>query len=232
MCTQLISLRDSHFSKTWHSAFYYLYNNHDKVFTDDSFVDDDTSFFGFSPQLRMIGSGQFAQVYQSQNYAIKVIDKHRLSNQQINHVHLEKHILQSVTHPFLVRLWGSCQTSHSFLLAMDYVPGGELFKRIQAKKKLSEQEAKFYAAEVVLAIEYLHTQDIIYRDLKPENIMLDSQGHIKLIDFGFAKIVHDVTSTLCGTPDYLAPEIIKARGYTRAVDWWALGVLIYEMLVG
>ena len=89
--------------------------------------------------------------------------------------------------------------------------------------------ARFYAAEVVLGFEYLHSKDIIYRDLKPENILLDHLGHVKITDFGFAKHVPDVTWTLCGTPDYLAPEIIQSKGYGKAVDWWALGVLIYEV---
>ncbi len=92
--------------------------------------------------------------------------------------------------------------------------------------------AQFYAAEVILALQHLHDHNIIYRDLKPENILLARDGHIRLTDFGFAKVVSELTWTLCGTPDYLAPEIVMSRGYSRAVDWYAVGVLIYEMLVG
>ena len=92
--------------------------------------------------------------------------------------------------------------------------------------------AKFYAAEVTLALEYLHSHNIIYRDLKPENLLLDRHGHLKITDFGFAKEVRDITWTLCGTPDYLAPEVVSSKGYNKSVDWWSLGILIFEMLCG
>ncbi|KAG0945315.1 hypothetical protein G6F57_001974 [Rhizopus arrhizus] len=188
---------------------------------------------------KKIGSGNYAQVYLAENtidkrhYAIKAIDKKLIvSEKQTRHAHDEKSILTTVDHPFLVKLWGTFQTNKHLCLVTDYVTGGELFRVMQKKKKLSEQEAKFYTAEIILALEYLHSLNIVYRDLKPENIILDAAGHIKLVDFGLAKVVKDTTFTLCGTPDYLAPEIIRARGYTGAVDWWSLGVLIYEMLVG
>jgi serine/threonine protein kinase len=118
-------------------------------------------------------------------------------------------------------------------MLLDYVPGGELFSYLRAAERFSNHMGIFYAAEIVSALEYLHAQNIVYRDLKPENILLEACGHIRITDFGFAKRIPDgFTYTLCGTPEYLAPEIIQGRGHGKAVDWWALGVLIFEMLVG
>lgn len=186
-----------------------------------------------------VGTGSFARVHLAQSkindkyYAIKAINKKDLvSRRQVEHAQNERYILGSVSHPFIVKLWGTFQSESHVFLVMDYIPGGELFRQIRTKKGFTEEHAKFYAAEVMLALEYLHTQDVAYRDLKPENILIDHRGHIKLTDFGFAKKVTDITWTVCGTPDYLAPEIIRSQGYTKAVDWWSLGVLIYEMLTG
>lgn len=117
-------------------------------------------------------------------------------------------------------------------MVQEYVIGGELFRHLRKAGRFTGDTARFYAAEIVLALEYLHSKDIIYRDLKPENILLDSRGYIKIADFGFAKKVQDRTWTLCGTPEYLAPEIIQSKGHGKAVDWWALGILIFEMLAG
>lgn len=119
-------------------------------------------------------------------------------------------------------------------MKLDYCPGGEIFSYLRRARRFNEYTSQFYAAEITLTIEYLHeVEGVAYRDLKPENILLDADGHIKLVDFGFAKQVGNrETYTLCGTPDYLAPEVIHNSGHGLAVDWWALGVLIYEFLVG
>jgi serine/threonine protein kinase len=117
-------------------------------------------------------------------------------------------------------------------MLMEYVIGGELFSQLRKVGRFRNDTARFYAAEIVLAFQYLHTMNIVYRDLKPENLLIDKQGHMKITDFGFAKVVEDRTWTLCGTPEYLAPEIIQSKGHGKGVDWWALGLLIYEMLAG
>jgi protein kinase X len=117
-------------------------------------------------------------------------------------------------------------------MLLEYVCGGELFTYLRNAGRFSCSTALFYASEIVLSLEYLHSLSFVYRDLKPENLLLDRQGHLKITDFGFAKKLEDRTWTLCGTPEYLAPEIIQSKGHNKAVDWWALGILVYEMLVG
>jgi len=117
-------------------------------------------------------------------------------------------------------------------MLMEYVPGGEIFSHLRRAGRFSNETTRFFAASIVLAMQYLHSKDIVYRDLKPENLLLDLKGYLKITDFGFAKQVTDRTWTLCGTPEYLAPEIIQSKGHGKGVDWWALGILIYEMLAG
>ncbi|KAG0764307.1 hypothetical protein G6F16_006964 [Rhizopus arrhizus] len=189
--------------------------------------------------LRTLGTGSFGRVHLSRSkhnhryYAIKVLKKSEIVRlKQVEHTNNEKHILETTANPFMVNLWGTFQDDINLYMVMDYVPGGELFSILRKAKRFPDHVARFYAAEVVLVIEYLHSKNIIYRDLKPENILIDANGHIKITDFGFAKYVPDVTWTLCGTPDYLAPEVIQSKGYGKAVDWWSLGILIFEMLAG
>ncbi|KAG8513686.1 cAMP-dependent protein kinase catalytic subunit PRKX [Galemys pyrenaicus] len=168
-----------------------------------------------------------------QFFALKVMsipDVIRLKQEQ--HVHNEKAVLQEVSHPFLVQLLWTGHDNQRLYMLLEFVPGGELFSYLRARGRFPGSAGQFYAAEVVCALEYLHARRIAYRDLKPENILLDRAGHVKLTDFGFAKKLVDRTWTLCGTPEYLAPEVIQSKGHGRAVDWWALGVLIFEMLSG
>ncbi|KGQ95720.1 cAMP-dependent protein kinase type 2 [Candida albicans SC5314] len=189
--------------------------------------------------MRTLGTGSFGRVHlvrsvhNGRYYAIKVLKKHQVVKmKQVEHTNDERRMLKLVEHPFLIRMWGTFQDSKNLFMVMDYIEGGELFSLLRKSQRFPNPVAKFYAAEVTLALEYLHSHDIIYRDLKPENILLDRNGHIKITDFGFAKEVSTVTWTLCGTPDYIAPEVITTKPYNKSVDWWSLGVLIFEMLAG
>ncbi|KAI5296326.1 camp-dependent protein kinase catalytic subunit [Ascosphaera acerosa] len=188
---------------------------------------------------RTLGTGSFGRVHLVQSrhnqrfYAIKVLKKEQVVRmKQVEHTNDERRMLQRVKHPFLVTLWGTFQDPRNLYMVMDFVEGGELFSLLRKSTRFPNPVAKFYAAEVTLALEYLHNLNIIYRDLKPENLLLDRHGHLKITDFGFAKEVRDVTWTLCGTPDYLAPEVVSSKGYNKSVDWWSLGILIFEMLCG
>lgn len=189
--------------------------------------------------MRTLGTGSFGRVHlvrsvhNGRYYAIKVLKKQQIIKmKQVEHTNDERRMLKLVEHPFLIRMWGTFQDSKNLFMVMDYIEGGELFSLLRKSQRFPNPVAKFYAAEVALALEYLHSHDIIYRDLKPENILLDRNGHIKITDFGFAKEVSTVTWTLCGTPDYIAPEVITSKPYNKSVDWWSLGVLIFEMLAG
>ncbi|KAJ4200709.1 CAMP-dependent protein kinase type 1 [Fusarium falciforme] len=189
--------------------------------------------------LRTLGTGSFGRVHLVQSkhnqrfYAVKVLKKAQVVKmKQVEHTNDERRMLADVKHPFLITLWGTFQDIKNLYMVMDFVEGGELFSLLRKSGRFPNPVAKFYAAEVTLALEYLHSKNVIYRDLKPENLLLDRHGHLKITDFGFAKRVPDKTWTLCGTPDYLAPEVVSNKGYNKSVDWWSLGILIYEMLCG
>ncbi|KAL0227370.1 hypothetical protein P9112_014694 [Eukaryota sp. TZLM1-RC] len=188
---------------------------------------------------RIVGTGTFGSVYlalhkKSQQWcAVKVLNKmHIVQLKQTVHIMNERDILTKIQHPFIVNLLGTANSARDIYIIMEFVNGGELFTYLRRKRRFSVETARFYAAQIVLALEHLHSKNIVYRDLKPENLLLDSKGNLKICDFGFAKIVEDRTFTICGTPEYLAPEVIQNRGHGKGVDWWALGILLYEMMAG
>merc|ERR1719476_448712 len=161
--------------------------------------------------------------------------EHVVKRNQVEHTKTERSVLEAVSHPFIVTLHYAFQTPKKLYFVLEFCPGGELFFHLSRAGRFSEGRCRFYASEILLAIEYLHCLDIIYRDLKPENILLDEDGHVKLTDFGLSKEgIRDNYSakSMCGTPEYLAPEILNKVGHGKAVDWYSLGALVYEMLTG
>lgn len=193
--------------------------------------------------MRVIGKGSFGKVFLVQKkdtrdvFAMKVLKKdHVRKRKQIEHTRTERRILGTVRHPFIVGMHYAFQSPEKLYFVLDYCPGGELFFWLSREKRLAEHVARFYSAEITLALEHLHEKQVVYRDLKPENILLDGQGHVKLADFGLAKEgVEDGAAgafSLCGTPEYLAPEILDKRGHGLASDWWNLGMVLFEMLTG
>jgi len=189
--------------------------------------------------METLGTGTFGRVRLAQHkktgtyFALKILKKHEVIRlKQVEHVLSERAILNEINHPFIVTMSAAFQDARNLYMTLEYVIGGELFSHLRKAGRFSNETTRFYTSQIILGLEHLHSFDIVYRDLKPENLLLDQQGYIKITDFGFAKKVEDRTWTLCGTPEYLAPEIIQSKGHGKAVDWWALGVLIYEMLSG
>ncbi|XP_065324809.1 cAMP-dependent protein kinase catalytic subunit alpha-like isoform X3 [Gordionus sp. m RMFG-2023] len=190
-------------------------------------------------RVKTLGTGSFGRVILVQNkqskyfYAMKVLDKQKIVKlKQVEHTINEKRILQAINFPFLIHMENTFKDNSNIYMVLEYVPGGEMFLHLRKLNRFSEAHAKFYGSQIILSFEYLHSLDIVYRDLKPENLLICNTGYLKITDFGFAKRVKGRTWTLCGTPEYLAPEIILSKGYNKSVDWWALGVLLYEMVAG
>ncbi|KAI8628344.1 Pkinase-domain-containing protein [Xylariaceae sp. FL1651] len=192
--------------------------------------------------LKVVGKGSFGKVMQVRKkdtnriYALKTIRKaHIISRSEVAHTLAERSVLAQINNPFIVPLKFTFQSPEKLYFVLAFVNGGELFHHLQKEQRFDVNRARFYTAELLCALECLHGFNVIYRDLKPENILLDYQGHIALCDFGLCKLDmkdEDRTNTFCGTPEYLAPELLMGQGYNKTVDWWTLGVLLYEMLTG
>lgn len=192
--------------------------------------------------LKVIGRGSFGKVMQVKKrgddavYAMKILKKKAIvQRNQVEHTLAERKILEALKHPFLMTLRYAFQTETKLYFVLDYYVGGELFFHLKKKRRFTEQEARIIVAETALALGHLHSLDVIYRDLKPENVLLDDRGHACLTDFGLSKDLgpdNQEAKTFCGTPEYLAPEIVRNKGHSKPVDWWALGILLYELTVG
>nr|XP_036869773.1 RAC-beta serine/threonine-protein kinase isoform X1 [Manis javanica]XP_036869774.1 RAC-beta serine/threonine-protein kinase isoform X1 [Manis javanica]XP_036869775.1 RAC-beta serine/threonine-protein kinase isoform X1 [Manis javanica]XP_036869777.1 RAC-beta serine/threonine-protein kinase isoform X1 [Manis javanica] len=192
--------------------------------------------------LKLLGKGTFGKVILVREkatghyYAMKILRKEVIiAKDEVAHTVTESRVLQNTRYPFLTALKYAFQTHDRLCFVMEYANGGELFFHLSRERVFTEERARFYGAEIVSALEYLHSKDVVYRDIKLENLMLDKDGHIKITDFGLCKegISDGATmKTFCGTPEYLAPEVLEDNDYGRAVDWWGLGVVMYEMMCG
>ena len=193
--------------------------------------------------VKVLGTGAFGKVSLVYNeelqryFAMKSLKKDYIKKyQQTKHTKEERYIMEKIDYPFISKLYYAFQTKKSLFMITEFMAGGEMFHHLHECGHFDENRARFYIAELVLAIDHLHKNNILYRDLKPENILLDEIGHIKLTDFGLSKIMNNIekdkTYTVCGTPIYVAPEVLTGKGYNKLVDWWSLGVLLYEFLAG
>jgi len=197
-----------------------------------------------------IGKGGFAKVFQVRKnsgkdigtyYAMKVVKKLTAlkTPKDTTHQKTERHVLESARHPFLIEMKYAFQTNDRLYMVLEFAQGGELYNLLERHHTLSEQWAAFYLSEITVGLSYLHGIGVIYRDLKPENVLIGAKGHVKLTDFGLAKLIEKdkngdfgTTNTFCGTIEYMAPEIIVGKGHSKEVDWWTLGTLMYDMLEG
>ena len=193
-------------------------------------------------KLKVLGKGSFGEVLlvklkaNNKYYAMKILTKKqvKLRHQEV-HTKAERDLMVKINCPFIVNIKFAFQDQVKLYIITEFMQGGEMFFHLHKEKRFSNEKTRFYVIEIILAIEFLHKNKMLYRDLKPENIMVDSNGHIKLTDFGLSKMIKKTKEkafTICGTPQYLAPEILSDEGYDNSVDWWSLGCVMYEMLVG
>ena len=195
----------------------------------------------FQP-LKLLGTGSFGRVLlvkfllNNTLYAMKILNKNQIKlKHQEEHTKTERDLMVKINSPFIVNIKFAFQDDSQLYIVSDFMQGGDMFYHLHFNKQFDEERAKFYIIELILGLEFLHQNNMIYRDLKPENILMDSKGHLKISDFGLSKILEspeEKAYTLCGTPQYLAPEILKNKGYDKTVDWWSLGCFLYEMLTG
>lgn len=244
--------KDSSYSKIPLKEFIYIDNYYNDSFDKNKKISPTIEKIYFSKDnivnvqfddfkiISVLGRGCFGKVclvkYKDNKklYAMKGIKKDMILNQdQLENTLTEKKILETINHPFICQLDFCFQTEERIFFVMDFIKGGELFIHLRRELKFSEERTKFYLVQIGLAIQYLHDNNIIHRDIKPENILLDEDGYIKLTDFGLAKMFSsdEKLQSVCGTPDYIAPELILELGYDNMVDWWGFGILMYELLV-
>jgi serine/threonine protein kinase len=192
--------------------------------------------------LKLLGKGSFGKVILVKNqnnnklYAMKILDKKFIiKKNQVSHTQTERALLEKLKHPFIVRLNYAFQDSKRLYFLTEFLQGGELFFHLRKNSGYKEKAVRFYMCQILLALEYMHNNNYIYRDLKPENILIDKEGNIKLTDFGLSKILPEeekTTYTMCGTAEYLAPEILFGKGYDKTCDWFSFGVVLFEMFCG
>ena len=211
--------------------------------SDSQPLDIKVTYSDFEP-IKLLGRGSFGEVLlvrlkaNKKVYAMKILNKKilKLKKQQA-HTKTERDLMVKINCPFIVNIKSAFQDASKLYIVSEFMQGGDMFYHMHDGQIIifSNEKTRFYMIELVLALEALHKKNMVYRDLKPENILLDSKGHVKLTDFGLSKILEtedDKAYTICGTPQYLAPEILDKKGYDKAVDWWSLGCVMYEMLVG
>lgn len=208
---------------------------------DDNPLGIKLTFHDFD-KLKVLGKGSFGEVIlvklkaNERYYAMKILNKKQVKlRHQEAHTRAERDLMVKINCPFIVNIKFAFQDQEKLYIITEFMQGGEMFFHLHREKRFTEEKTKFYVIEMVLAIDFLHKNKMLYRDLKPENIMIDSSGHIKLTDFGLSKMCNkqkEKAYTICGTPQYLAPEILSDDGYDNTVDWWSLGCVMYEMLIG
>jgi len=188
---------------------------------------------------KTLGTGAFGRVRfvthmaTGKHYALKTLKKAAIIKmKQVDHIMSEKQILSEMSHPFIVNLHGTFHDHQYIHMVLEYVVGGEFFTHLRKAGRFDNDQSCFYASQITAIFEYCHSKNVVYRDLKPENILISADGYVKLTDFGFAKVIEHRTYTLCGTPEYIAPEVLLNKGHGKPVDWWTLGILMYEMIVG